>query len=545
MAVTQVNLSDQMAVFVQKTNIISGDLGDVAALTTAADSNAVVAINEIELNHNNLDSDVGTRALLTTTDKSNLVSAINEIELNHNNLDSDVGTRTSLITNDRTDLVAAINEVKADANGISGNLGSYLRSDAADSKTVGDLNFVDNVKATFGDSNDLEIYHNGSDTFIEDNGTGNFLITTNGNNITFMKNQAETMAVLKTDGAAELYHDNALKLATTATGADITGVLTSDGLTVDGDVTLNDAAPNLRLKDTDTNRFVDLLYGTRVSTIRNTMASGEDMDTVEPSMVFSFKDDGETRTAMTIDHDAATKIHSSGGATPTYSHTNNAEGLTFRYNDDGGARAADIIASGNTPAGASMNMRFHVSQSGADAVVERMRIDDLGRMTIGHTSSINIGMLGVSNRASGTSRMVAIHNAGGTSGFFNQIAFRNNADGANIGEIVRVNDASVQYNTTSDKRLKDNIETLQNGTDLLNAMRPVTFNWKTNGFADTGFVAQEMLEVMPTAVNPGETEDDMMSMDYGRITPIIVAALQEANKKIEELQNRIEELEAK
>ena len=76
-------------------------------------------------------------------------------------------------------------------------------------------------------------------------------------------------------------------------------------------------------------------------------------------------------------------------------------------------------------------------------------------------------------------------------------------------------------------------------------MRPVTFNWKTDGSSDTGFVAQEMLEVMPTAVNPGETEDDMMSMDYGRITPIIVAALQEANKKIEELQNRIEELEAK
>ena len=81
------------------------------------------------------------------------------------------------------------------------------------------------------------------------------------------------------------------------------GVGDLDTLTVDGDVTLNDGSPNLRLKDTDTNRFVDLLYGTRVSTIRNTMASGEDMDTVEPSMVFSFQDDGETRTAMTLDHD--------------------------------------------------------------------------------------------------------------------------------------------------------------------------------------------------------------------------------------------------
>ena len=93
----------------------------------------------------------------------------------------------------------------------------------------------------------------------------------------------------------------------------------------------NDAAPNLRLKDTDTNRFVDLLYGTRVSTIRNTMASGEDMDTVEPSIVFSFKDDGETRTAMTIDHDSNVAI--SGTLNGTASSAKYAD-LAERYTTD-------------------------------------------------------------------------------------------------------------------------------------------------------------------------------------------------------------------
>ena len=175
---------------------------------------------------------------------------------------------------------------------------------------------------------------------------------------------------------------------TLAGNADFNGNLDVDGttdldttnvvgaFTVTGDVTLNDGSPNLRLNDSDVSRFVDILYGTRVATFRNTMASGEDMDSVEPSMVFSFKDDGETRTAMTIDHDAATTIHSSGGATPTYSHTNNGEGLTFRYNDDSGARAADIVATGNTPAGATMAMRFFTNPASTDNAAEVMRLQN-------------------------------------------------------------------------------------------------------------------------------------------------------------------------
>ena len=112
--------------------------------------------------------------------------------------------------------------------------------------------------------------------------------------------------------------DGAVDMASTLTlagNADFNGNLDVDGttdldttnvvgaFTVTGDVTLNDGSPNLRLQDSDVSRFVDIMYGTRVATIRNTMAAGEDIDSVEPSIVFSFKDDGETRTAVNIDHD--------------------------------------------------------------------------------------------------------------------------------------------------------------------------------------------------------------------------------------------------
>ena len=63
MAKTVVNLSDQMAVFVQKANLISTHVGDIVTLTTTNDSDLVGAVNE-------LDSAQGNIASLDTTNKS-------------------------------------------------------------------------------------------------------------------------------------------------------------------------------------------------------------------------------------------------------------------------------------------------------------------------------------------------------------------------------------------------------------------------------------------------------------------------------------------
>jgi hypothetical protein len=138
--------------------------------------------------------------------------------------------------------------------------------------------------------------------------------------------------------------------------------------------------------------------------------------------------------------------------------------------------------------------------------------------------------------------LMVIDNYNG-SGFY-QLDFRwNNAE---VGS-VSVTSSGATYNTTSDRRLKDNINTITNGKEKLLAMNPVTHTWKAdpNGDAVHGFIAQEMHEVVPEAVSGEPDGDDMMSMDYGRITPVIVAALQDALKEIEELKTRINELEAK
>jgi hypothetical protein len=83
------------------------------------------------------------------------------------------------------------------------------------------LEFGDSVKATFGASSDLQIYHDGSNSTIADFGTGVFNIASDGAAIQLSTNTGELMAYFAKDGAAQLFYDNSKKLETTSTGVKV------------------------------------------------------------------------------------------------------------------------------------------------------------------------------------------------------------------------------------------------------------------------------------------------------------------------------------
>jgi hypothetical protein len=91
-----------------------------------------------------------------------------------------------------------------------------------------DITFTDTSKAIFGAGGDLEVYHDGSNSYIKDAGTGALNIQTNS---LVVQNAAGTETLLSAaeNGAATLYYDNAAKLATTATGIDVTGGINATG----------------------------------------------------------------------------------------------------------------------------------------------------------------------------------------------------------------------------------------------------------------------------------------------------------------------------
>ena len=97
-----------------------------------------------------------------------------------------------------------------------------------------DITFADSSKAIFGAGSDLQIYHNGANSYIDDTGTGNLYIRAS-DTVRLQSATGEQGVIVTTDGAVTLYHDNGAKLSTTATGIDVTGTVVSDGLTVASD----------------------------------------------------------------------------------------------------------------------------------------------------------------------------------------------------------------------------------------------------------------------------------------------------------------------
>ena len=94
-----------------------------------------------------------------------------------------------------------------------------------------DLKFNDTAAILMGTDSDMQIIHDGNNSIISDNGTGNLVLRSNAAAVEIDFNTDETAALFNHNGSVELYHDNAKKLETTSTGVDVTGIAVTDGLT--------------------------------------------------------------------------------------------------------------------------------------------------------------------------------------------------------------------------------------------------------------------------------------------------------------------------
>ena len=87
------------------------------------------------------------------------------------------------------------------------------------------INLRDNAKANFGNDTDLRIYHDGTNSYVEDTGIGNLYLSGSTDVIIQHHTTGETMAKFTGNGAAELYYDNVKKFETIGAGATVTGTL--------------------------------------------------------------------------------------------------------------------------------------------------------------------------------------------------------------------------------------------------------------------------------------------------------------------------------
>ena len=98
-------------------------------------------------------------------------------------------------------------------------------------------------------------------------------------------------------------------------------------------------------------------------------------------------------------------------------------------------------------------------------------------------------------------------------------------------------DISGSLSQSSDRRLKKNIKTLTSGLSIVNQLRGVRYNWKDESRTGNkiGFIAQEVEDVLPELVKT--RENGFKGVNYAEMTAVLVEAVKELSKQIDELKN--------
>ena len=114
-------------------------------------------------------------------------------------------------------------------------------------------------------------------------------------------------------------------------------------------------------------------------------------------------------------------------------------------------------------------------------------------------------------------------------------AFRRNS--TQIGSIVMNGTTGVTYATSSDYRLKEDLQDF-NGLDKVSKIPVYDFKWKSDESRSYGVMAHELQEVLPQAVSGDKDAEEMQGVDYSKIVPLLVKSIQELKARVKELENK-------
>jgi len=207
-------------------------------------------------------------------------------------------------------------------------------------------------------------------------------------------------------------------------------------------------------------------------------------------------------------------------------------GTTINFRTDGGATGATKASiSGQNDSTYSYLGRLVFSTSdSAGSLTERFRITSDGTLQSRNVNGSNI--VCINNGSSGTAL----------------IYFQ--TTGAELGKI-RINGAGVAYDTTSDYRLKENVEPITGAIDRVQALKPWRFNFISHPEVTVdGFLAHEAQEVVPEAVGGAKDEVDAdgkpvyQGIDQSKLVPLLTAALQETIAELQALKAEVASLKA-
>lgn len=180
---------------------------------------------------------------------------------------------------------------------------------------------------------------------------------------------------------------------------------------------------------------------------------------------------------------------------------------------------------------------------------ERARFDSSGNFLVGKTVADD-STTGFAYRSSG---YISAARNGGAPCFFNRTGTDGAVveignDGSTVGTIS-VSGSSTAYNTSSDYRLKEDIQPMSGALAKIAALKPVTYKWKVDGSDGEGFIAHELQAVVPACVTGAKDAVDAdgkpvyQGIDTSFLVATLTAAIQEQQALITSLTARIAALE--
>jgi len=158
---------------------------------------------------------------------------------------------------------------------------------------------------------------------------------------------------------------------------------------------------------------------------------------------------------------------------------------------------------------------FAISNANGGGATERMRISAGGDLLLGTTSSGGVGFT-VATDAAGrilTSNVSAVP--------FDVYLFKNS--GTTVGKIT-INTSTTAYTTSSDYRLKQDIQPMTGALAKISALKPVAYKWKIDNSDGQGFIAHELAEIMPDCVTGKKDATEEQEYEISPAIPAVVDA---------------------
>jgi hypothetical protein len=271
-----------------------------------------------------------------------------------------------------------------------------------------------------------------------------------------------------------------------------------------------------------------------------------------PTMTITGGAPGNVLIGTTSDNNSAKLQVNNGTGNALYIDTTVADGATrdaiYLFEDDGQASGRQAISwyNGNqsyykarlwTQVGSSYAATVFGIDVADDSrtVATRLAIRN-GNVLIGTTTDAGytLNVAGNAQIIKSTTSTALVAGLSGVTGSIIRFSY----NGSFVGSIS-TDGSNTAYNTSSDYRLKEELKPIDNPLQKVLSLNPVNFKYKNSKTRQDGFIAHEIQEILPYLVTGEKDGEQMQEVDYSKLTPILIAAIKEQQKQIEELKNKV------